>query len=1101
MKEIKGLEVQNTFIQEDQYESQRLKGAKNRFIYDFSYSAQNLAPYANAINSNVGNLGYGMKGEPGSNSAWIIKDYPFNNIANSEGPDPRFFPEYANKRPIIFGEPIRANNYGPPVGSQNYTSDFKLDFDNSGINLVPKIEENVAVYLDNNTGGSFAQAHSVNFFRSGYFEISFKTTKQNCILAHGSAEVQPAMYIGAFAENGRIVGGSVSAGYYGTTSASIFEINDTAYEPAIPAQIHDDYYLSKEPMSTINKLQLRVKNGKLCLEYEDKYGDNSTSFEIIGNQNVADGEWHHVVINFARPGLFRNKSKKFNKKAIEFWIDSKLDIRSFDFINEKPIFFPVFTWLAVDIVNLVRNLVTKEEIYQSFDTNAYQSWSLVSDIASGFIGGSEFLGTTQNMPGESQGNLYQTKNRFMTGDWPEDTLVDAFNGLIRTVAIGINHPLTSDEISMRYKLWNGNESVPQKVFYAQASIVDPIITVNKKRILKLFWNDYNNLKNGLELDNNFIVDSYSVINKNYRTCSETFNNDIANQKTINVLKNVKVAFNTNVLIWGPGLLSLSNTSEIMSSGQNLSYSGHSSQSNGLSRRYDTVVAVDNSYTQKRPGDSWVGPLLDMKYSGIELSSGDRVLLTNQFREQDNGIWEFNGPDKIMTRPSDADSPEKINNAVVYVTDGYNKNTYWQMISTITSLNDSQEWIKILGLDITNINQLPILKSMWSDEFGNERFIDLTTDIDINIYDSIVFMNYPENTNEISQYLSQYDDLEINKIYNDFIESIKIVVSNGARLYVSSPKLAEDLGIVKKYSTVSQELENSDARSAEINPFQFDEPAERYFDTHRNNVYHLTTEVTGLTDKETWILTDFINYLPEKAYDYDEYHAKYSYRQFGLQEGNEFMIPSLALRKIQENKNIPGYRKNYRGTDSILAVAPEDVLCGTVITKLSNTYYDGNEVINNQYDDYATTIIVHDGQLLGNYPINGKIFINCVEDGYTMSREEYNKAIIQIIPENELNESSETRLWQYSTSRLNRLPRKVSQIELTKLGQTTPTNGGGGPLIQGPTNSSNGIIRSESDKNNINYQSDLYTKEEEEMYEIQEIPVLSMTWLGLQWLAE
>ena len=337
------------------------------------------------------------------------------------------------------------------------------------------------------------------------------------------------------------------------------------------------------------------------------------------------------------------------------------------------------------------------------------------------------------------------------------------------------------------------------------------------------------------------------------------------------------------------------------------------------------------------------------------------------------------------------------------------------------------------------------------------------------------------------------------MYKDFIKSLKVVVSNGANLYVSSSKLAEDLGIVKGFTEIDQEVENGDGRSADINPFQPGESVSRYFDTHRQNQYHLSTEIAGLTDKETYVLTDFINYIPEDQYDYDEYHAKYSYRQFGLEEGNEFIIPGSALRQITINENLPGFKANQLGSKPLIAVAPSDILAGTVIAKLANTHYHGSEIASNEYDDYVTTIIVHDGQMLGGIPINGKIFVNCVEDGYTFSREEYNKATIQIIPENDINESNATRAWQYSTTRLNRAPQRINIRGLTKNGQTTSTNGGGGPLIQAPSNSSNGIIRSEIDKGNVDYQSDLYPTQEEEIYPLQEIPVLSMTWLGLQWL--
>jgi hypothetical protein len=361
------------------------------------------------------------------------------------------------------------------------------------------------------------------------------------------------------------------------------------------------------------------------------------------------------------------------------------------------------------------------------------------------------------------------------------------------------------------------------------------------------------------------------------------------------------------------------------------------------------------------------------------------------------------------------------------------------------------------------------------------------------------MNYPETNDEIYQHFPNDPEALVIKQYNNFVQSLKNVVSNGASLYVSSPKLAEDLGIVKNFTQIDQEIENGDGRSAEINPFQPNELPERYFDTHRQNQYHLATEVAGLTDKETYLLTDFINYIPENKYENDEYHVKYSYRQFGIKEGNEFFIPGSTLRKVTENENLPGFKNNQLQSKPLFAVSPSDVLAGTVITKLANNHYHGSQIAANEYDDYVTTIIVHNGQLLGNEPINGKIFMNCVEDGYTFSREEYNKAFIQVIPESDLNETVATRTWQYSTNRLNRMPEKTNIKELTLNGQTTPTNGGGGPFIQGTSNASNGIIRSENDRGNINYQSDLYPKIEEEIYPLQEIPVLSMTWLGLQWL--
>jgi hypothetical protein len=274
-------------------------------------------------------------------------------------------------------------------------------------------------------------------------------------------------------------------------------------------------------------------------------------------------------------------------------------------------------------------------------------------------------------------------------------------------------------------------------------------------------------------------------------------------------------------------------------------------------------------------------------------------------------------------------------------------------------------------------------------------------------------------------------------------------------------------------------------------------ASQYFDTHRINQYHIQNIIPGLTDKATYILTDFINYIPSDINDDEQYHAKYVNRPNGLQEGDEFFIPSLALRKISQNK-LAGYTANKKDVKPIIAVEPENVAFGTIVAKMQNTYYNGSTATTNIHDNDVLTIALEPGEMLNSQPISGKIFVNFVEDGFTMSREDYNKATIQVVPQDDLAETSQTRMWQYSTTRLERSP-KISGI--SEFGQTVPTNGGGGPLIQAPTNSSNGVLRSKTDATNSGSKSDIYATESEEKYPIQEIPVLSMTWLGLQWLAE
>jgi hypothetical protein len=680
-----------------------------------------------------------------------------------------------------------------------------------------------------------------------------------------------------------------------------------------------------------------------------------------------------------------------------------------------------------------------------------------------------------------------------------------FTGSIHHYVFGINSSLSKFEIQQRHRLYKNYEKNKVDAFIASALLVNPTVSTNKKKALKLFWNNLINdrAKNGIELDNNFDVESYSVTHKMLNSSTEVNNIDLSNTKTLVSLPDVKVVLTENVMLWGPGKSLVEDTYEMAENFAGNGIQWNSTSPRNLDSMYlPNMTATGRDITQKYITEIISAAFIDLPFSGLNLNSGDRILLTNQFNPKHNGIYTFNGNGNLLERTTEASSPSNINNGIIRVSDGYYKDTTWALRSNISSLADAQEWVQLeYHPNSDNFNAQPIFESRWLENNAEERFIDLEQDLNISKYDLITFMNYPETHEEIKEHFVGYDDFEIKIKYDNFIKSLQNVCAQGANLYVSSPKLAQDLGIVKQFEFIDQEVEVGDGHSAAINPFEPNEPAERYFDTHRQNLYHLATEVAGLTNKETYILTDFINYTPSDVNNFEQYHAKYAYRQLGLKEGNEFIVPTLSLRNVGNNEDLPGFKTNQRNIEPIPAVKPSNIITGTVVTKFANTHYHDEQIAENEYDDYATTIVVHNNQLLNGQAITGKIFVNCIEDAYTMSREEYNKAIIQVIPQNEINESTATRAWQYSTSRLNRSPRKINIRQLTEFGQTTPTNGGGGPLIQAPTNSSNGVIRSESDRGNINYQSDLYTTEEEEIYPIQEIPVLSMTWLGLQWLAE
>lgn len=1055
MKEIKykeepGFGERNTLRQFDQFEQVALKGSKNRYIYELTGERPflNIMPIINGWQSSVPSLWYGL---PGSILAFITVDKS-EVYGRNYGTDARYSAE-------LLWPDTEPDNAG-------------LGSDGNPINReLPYFNENAIGFLDNNQFGTYGTtglANSVDFFRAGYFEISFKTDKQNCILAKGTSEVTtkgittPMFTTGDFVETG------------------VSQITD---QLNVPTALDYPNYYKEENMSYVNNTEIRLVNGKLRLRHLDIYGHDHIDVNLDGNEFLADNKWHHVVVNFGRPGLKKSHAEKFNEKFVEFWVDGQLDKRFYENVSNKQLFYSTFKWIMGDPV-LIYNSIDNENSYLDFDTH-----QLVLELGASTVF-QDFVGFSEHSPTRLSDGINILKQNINN---------DLFKGTIRTIAHGINIPLDKFEIQQRYRLWNYQERPAENVINVTATIIEPKISTNKKKALKLYWNNLKENKNGIELNNNFQVESYCVTHKTKNSVSEIYNNNLAKIKTLNVLQNAKVAIKDNVLIWGPGLLSIGNTLEAIAGGLTGGLES-TNQYNGASLyAYDSVTNVFQ-YDQTA-GKTFVGPIYDLIIGGMNLVVGDRILLTGQIKPRQNGIWIFNGLDKPLSRPDDFNSPEKINNVIVYIENGYYENTYWHMINEIVTMDDPQDWNQTDNYVSNYISSEPIYTNRWENSLGEQRFFNFEEDVNISDYDLIVFMNYPETVEEIKQHFINESESFVKNKYNEFIKSLQNVCAQGSNLYVSSPKLAQDLGIIKNYELIDQKLETSDAQAAAISPFEINEAAGQYFDTHRINQYQLQTEVPGLTNKETYILTDFINYVPSNINEPYQYHAKYAYRQLGLKEGNQFFIPSLSLLKITENEKLPGFSANRKGTKQLTVVEPNQINTGTIVTKLQNTYYQNGQIVNNPYDDYATTIIVHNAQILNGQPINGKIFVNFIEDGYTMSREEYNKARIQVVPENDTNETTSTRAWQYSTTRLNRLPQRINIRELTEYGQTTPTNGGGGPLIQVPSNSSNGIIRSLTDAGNIDYQSDLYPTETEEIYPTQEIPVLSMTYLGLLWLAE
>jgi hypothetical protein len=804
--------------------------------------------------------------------------------------------------------------------------------------------------------------------------------------------------------------------------------------------------------SMVRAFDVKLVNGKINIVYEIFYGNNKKRVEVVGKTNIVDDQWHHIVINRPSEFTFKSPEERYGDNGcIEIWIDGNLDVRSFEINSTDVIPTPQIIFNNSLNAGILNYIEYESVLDDNFSARKFKT----------------------NNPG------------WINKEIEKDNYVGSIRDYIFRQSLALSPHLIS--LNHIYAMVNDDNSKTLKAAEAKctAEMATPSVTVNSKKVLKLYWNELVGtpelMRDGLELDETYQVYAHSVTHRNIINPTQTFNLDLVSTQTDRAfVKNVRSAIGKNVHILRPGLIQTATNSYAIQPG--------STGFTGESIMIDTMDDARAIY-EAAPEPWYVN---NIQYGGVELKPGDRVLLFGQLKPAQNGIWQFDGGNQPLIRVADIDA-NILENAHVYVEQGkYAGKTFVQTEKVNHLRKSKQIWREIDSeSSLSTLASYPIHTTPWSDEIGNKRFIDINNDIDQD-FDVIVFMNYPTQSKYIYSALGGNNDSYNKDRYEEFLDNLKLAVSNGKSLYVSSPILAVDLGIVSGYEDVPQLLdETGDAQSAAISPFESGEPAENYFNTHRNMKYQFCTPTPGLSDRETYIITDFVTYSPNRV-DSD-YHIKYTYRQFGFQEGDEFYIPGLTTVPETLNPNLPGYRFNQKGTKDLAVFPVDKILIGNCVTRLANTIYEGDTPVDNPYDDYASTIAATYG--------DGKIFVNCIEDGYAMSRSDYNVGLIQNVTIGENSETVQTAAWQYSTLRLNK-KNLYDFSDITNLiGQTDPTNGGGGAIVQAQSHASNGMIRKNTTKGDLQYQSDLYADATEEIFEVTEVPVLSMTWLGLKWLAE
>jgi hypothetical protein len=819
-----------------------------------------------------------------------------------------------------------------------------------------------------------------------------------------------------------------------------------------------------------NLTTLEIEDGKIVFNHFDVPTGETKKF--VGTKNVADGENHFIIVNRTMDGFGTDNKENKNKKAcLEIWIDGELEIRSYQFDSKYWMNAPEF--------------IGAKFKYEWLSSSIYDSLAGEDGSTDSYGAGSAYVA------GYSSTNPFAVASGL--NGWAytldQDTV---FEGKLSDYVYASHRPLTGTEISNLYQAWRGIEPIqapaPSELL---GEIVQPQVSTNNKKILRLFWNLNQEKQTGIQPDQSLIsVETYSVVSKLLTSPSETFNLNSSTSK-VNLRPDVSALISKYVNIQNPGAIEAMITVR------------------GKIGGFYTPVDFRQSYAKDNIDLYPVGYNEKLVFDDYEIKVGDRILLINQHRSENNGVWVYNGPKNPMYRPTNDTSAEELFNSTVYVKNGTYKDTYWKLTTEYdkitfernlggnlyTGTNSAQDWKQINVINNDLNSSCPIVDDYWRDNVNNDiRFIDINNDIEIDKYDVVAFMNYPESLDEIYSQFAGYDISYVTRAYENFISSLKIAVENGKSLMVNSEKLAIDLELIKKAEIVTQSLQNFDTISSNNNPFEINSVETDYFNTHRNNKYRVVGVLTGLTDKDTWIMKDFINYIPKESWKNDEYHIKYEEKVDGLEVGDEFFIPSLPLRKVQNTKSGFNYFNN-NNAESLIAIKEEDVLSGTVITKLSNTV---NNNLPNVYKDYVTTFILQPGDNVWGTTISGKIFVNLVEDALTMSQQGYNIAIIQNPEEYIEVENENLSEWQYSTTRLiNREEGLFENIDYE--GQQYASSAGGGPLVQAPTNIANGIIRNIYDINDELKRPVFYGLKTSEKYFTTPIPTLSMTYLGLLWL--
>jgi hypothetical protein len=309
---------------------------------------------------------------------------------------------------------------------------------------------------------------------------------------------------------------------------------------------------------------------------------------------------------------------------------------------------------------------------------------------------------------------------------------------------------------------------------------------------------------------------------------------------------------------------------------------------------------------------------------------------------------------------------------------------------------------------------------YRDAISNERrLINFQTDIDLANYDIINVIDGTTwtggTTSAATQKTEDYLAGALNtsrgraaQLLDDFYASLKqAVVVGGISLFIRQPEIAKRMGLIGNY--LARKVSREKSLAAIGKPFwgqlgaglsdEYDYWAWRnnpwgsypatpntpawnndneyqYSDNHFINGERIVATEAGLTNMPGATMAEWIERVYPDPFTRGggETAIRYDMNLSGLQIGQEMMYQT----RIYGDKNTSA-AKNLDENLPIYSVPSENVYYGTIIAKEMANDWVGNQRPSNPYADYATTIIIKEGDIVDGIESQGRIAISFNND--------------------------------------------------------------------------------------------------------------------------